>query len=288
VDIILSASRRISAGDDAGTSEVLLHVYYLGTESPRCDCVAVLRALGAVFGGRHRTGCGVYHTAIEVAPLTNGLEWSYGHAQAGSGVYSAAARASRWHEYRETVSLGRTQVLSTELDELLERLGGDWAGAEYHLVRHNCQSFCTVLIDALNVKPLPRWVCRSTDIGRAWLQGSQRLASAGRRAARPCQRRKPASDAAASGSTSTSRPSTSATSISTSPIMLEGPVAGLPVKPTSELDQLSLAGGLPALQAHKLEMAAASRDAGRGTPGIGRGRWFHGALRFWRLDKPAA
>ena len=114
VDLILSSARSSTNGVDAEASEVLLHVYYLGHTSAKCDVVALFRVLSAALGGRRYTGCGVYHvraaeveptrtsrtprfhpliercrgqTAIEIAPLSNGLEWSFGYASDGPGGY---------------------------------------------------------------------------------------------------------------------------------------------------------------------------------------------------------
>jgi len=169
VDIIMSSTRS-SSRLDVGGSEVLLHVYFVGHRSIKCDFISALRAIGGCLGGPCRTSCGVYHTAIEIVPLTSGFEWSYGYTTEGTGVYSESARENPRHDYYDSVSLGKCKLLEMELDEALQQLSEQWLGSEYHFVRHNCQSFCAKLIETLGTRPLPDWVTRANRAGTTWLR----------------------------------------------------------------------------------------------------------------------
>uniref|UniRef100_A0A7S3ERC3 PPPDE domain-containing protein n=1 Tax=Haptolina ericina TaxID=156174 RepID=A0A7S3ERC3_9EUKA len=154
VDALMGASKE--AGQVAARrGQVLLHIYDLGKEVG----VRRLNAVASVLGG------GLYHTAVEVEGMTEGLEWSFGYAKDESGVFSWAAKENPAHSFRETVALGATKLSIAELEEILERMREEWDGNSYHLVVHNCQSFCETLCGELGVGPLPDWVRRFAKIG---------------------------------------------------------------------------------------------------------------------------
>ena len=125
VDLLLS----VSSGTDKTRGEVHLHVYGLGVEAG----VRRLNAVASVLGG------GLFHTAVEVDGLTDGLEWSFGFAKDEPGVYSWPACENPTHTYQETVSLGRTGLSKTALHRVIQRMQEEWDGNSYHLVMRNCQ-----------------------------------------------------------------------------------------------------------------------------------------------------
>ena len=139
---------------------VLLHVYNLGLHPGTRKLNSAARLLGG----------GLYHTAVEVVGLTDGHEWSYGHASEGTGVFDWAARENPHHAFRETIPLGRTRLKNDQLTALLERLKGEWRGGDYHLVSHNCQTFSSTLCAELAVSPPPEWVLRFAKIGHQLLR----------------------------------------------------------------------------------------------------------------------
>ncbi|KAL3926170.1 MAG: hypothetical protein SGPRY_003422 [Prymnesium sp.] len=121
---------RIKVSTSSTLEQVLLHIYDLGNEPKIKRINRVSNALGG----------GLYHAAIEHAPpppkvvgITEGLEWSFGYVENGSGVYNCPAKRNEQHFYRETIQLG------------------------YHLILRNCQSFCAELAQQLEVAALPDW-----------------------------------------------------------------------------------------------------------------------------------
>ena len=170
--------------DHVTHERVLLHVYELGTGTRLADAIRGLNAftktgLGA---GGHWTPCasrdhppqpvpapriagGVFHGAVEVENMGKGLEWSYGYAAQGSGVFAFRAKEHPNHRYRETVVLGRTTTTREQLLQTLRRMQAEWGGEDYHLVRCNCISFCHALSSQLSVGPIPDWVDRFPRIG---------------------------------------------------------------------------------------------------------------------------
>jgi hypothetical protein len=144
----------------AASHLVLLHVYELGKDTP---LATVLHSLNAFTQGLAGVG-GVFHAAIEVHGIGGRREWSYGHSASGSGVFSSPAKMNRAHVHLRTVELGWATLDSTALSALIERLQSQWRGADYHLMRYNCVTFCEVLCRELHVGPVPEWVgrCSST------------------------------------------------------------------------------------------------------------------------------
>ena len=135
-------------------AQVLLHVYDLLESVKRVNSVA------------QSMGGGVFHAAIEIVsgPYA-GNEWSYGRQ---TGVCTNRAKCNPHHVYRETISLGWADVTALSLGVMLARLRVDWTGADYHLVRRNCITFCETLCAELEVAPVPNWVGR---FGRICVSG---------------------------------------------------------------------------------------------------------------------
>merc|ERR1711988_515316 len=80
---------------------------------------------------------GVFHAGIEVY----GYEWSFGRSPEGSGVWRTLPRMELGHQYRATMPLGPTELSSAQVWKVLQRLGVEWPGTEYDLLRRNCLSF---------------------------------------------------------------------------------------------------------------------------------------------------
>jgi hypothetical protein len=40
-------------------------------------------------------------------------------------------------------------------------MAGEWPGSEYHLIHHNCLTFCNVLLEKLGLRKIPGWVDRA-------------------------------------------------------------------------------------------------------------------------------
>ncbi|KAL3895708.1 MAG: hypothetical protein SGPRY_013448, partial [Prymnesium sp.] len=95
VDVILNSR----AHRNQSSAEVLLHIYLLGRKSSKHRWLGAFGSLTSVLSCRL---CGLYHTAVEVAPLGNGMEWSYDVDKHGSSLYSEFAREDPRHSYYTT------------------------------------------------------------------------------------------------------------------------------------------------------------------------------------------
>lgn len=100
---------------------------------------------------------GVFHAGIEIY----GFEWSFGRTLEGTGVWRTLPRMENGHRYRGTMPLGATKLSIDQVLELMQRLGDEWPGSDYDLLRRNCLSFCNALCTELGVRHIPRWIDRA-------------------------------------------------------------------------------------------------------------------------------
>ena len=64
-----------------------------------------VHSYGQFSAPKRHPGASAAPQAIEISPLSNGREWSFGYAREGSGVYAENARENPLHAFRETVRL---------------------------------------------------------------------------------------------------------------------------------------------------------------------------------------
>lgn len=120
---------------------------------------------------------GVFHAGIEVY----GNEWTFGKTlEDVSGVWRTLPRMEMGHQYRATVPLGSTHLANVQVWELIRRLGQEWLGTSYDLLRRNCLSFSNVLCDELGVRRIPRWVDRAPRAATAVMDTTAILGCTGR------------------------------------------------------------------------------------------------------------
>jgi len=134
---------------DARHRAVVLHIYDVGHETT---------AINSVF---NKLGGGAYHAGVEI----DGMEWSYGFTETGSGVDCNPPRQNDQHVYRKSIEMGYTLLDGQEVGDLVERLSNEWVGADYHLLKHNCCSFSDVFCQELGVGAIPAWVTRFMNAG---------------------------------------------------------------------------------------------------------------------------
>jgi len=132
-----------------GLSEVTLNIYDVSRNDKISRVNDVL----------HKLGTGIFHAAVEVY----GLEWSYGKAK-GNGIFSCKPAGCKAHNYRESLSMGRTSFNYSQVAALLAEMKAEWPGPEYDLLRNNCTHFARAFCGRLGVSPVPRWV---TNLGAA-------------------------------------------------------------------------------------------------------------------------
>ena len=140
---------------------VVLQVYELGSGTRLADTIRSLNSFTQTALGAG----GVFHVAVEVEGISSGLEWSFGYAPHGSGVFALDAKRHPDHAFRETVPMGETHISRADFGRLIREMQGTWAGDKYQLLRCNCISFCNELCIALGVGPVPAWVDRFPRLG---------------------------------------------------------------------------------------------------------------------------
>jgi len=138
---------------------VVLHVYDLGTSPNVLHINRVSYALGG----------GLYHTAVEVY----GQEYSFGYAEAGSGVYGCAPTKCELHTYKQSVTLGVTNLTHQEVKQVLGALATEYPANSYELLTRNCHTFCNELAQRLQVDGMPTWITRFPTIGHTTLSAVQ-------------------------------------------------------------------------------------------------------------------
>lgn len=132
---------------------VTLNIYDIGTNGEVAALNRVLRPLGT----------GAFHCGVEVF----GLEWSYGDFPTGTGLFSCDPRSCGGQSYCESVPLGNTRVLCTEMQMVLKRLEHRWKGKDYDILKRNCCHFCREFCQLLAVRDVPHWVMNLAIAGAA-------------------------------------------------------------------------------------------------------------------------
>ncbi|KAK9812928.1 hypothetical protein WJX72_005911 [[Myrmecia] bisecta] len=134
-------------------SVVQLHVYDVTSTSSENTNIAIQRLndMGRIIGSG-----GVFHGALEV----NGVEWSYGFCEHGTGVYGCEPKKNPMYTFRESIVLGVTSLSDASMREVITRLQREWPGCSYDLLTRNCCHFCEELAKQLGVSKLPGWLNR--------------------------------------------------------------------------------------------------------------------------------
>ncbi|KMZ58493.1 PPPDE peptidase domain-containing protein [Zostera marina] len=140
--------------------EVKLHVYDV-TNSVSDKTNNTILQINRIFKDGIGVG-GIFHSAIQVYGEE---EWSFGFCENGSGVFSCPPTKNPMYTYRECISLGETNLSSFKVVQILRELSREWPGNSYDLLAKNCNHFCDVLCDRLEVSKLPGWVNRFANVG---------------------------------------------------------------------------------------------------------------------------
>jgi len=107
-------------------------------------------------------GIGIFHSGVEI----NGREYSYGgHEFAYSGVFDIVPRSAAGAVFRESISLGTTQLSANEIQQIIDELSDQFTGNSYHPLRRNCNSFSEELCRRLVNKGIPGYVNRLANLG---------------------------------------------------------------------------------------------------------------------------
>eukprot|EP00930_Biecheleria_cincta_P089019 TRINITY_DN78276_c0_g1_i1.p1 TRINITY_DN78276_c0_g1~~TRINITY_DN78276_c0_g1_i1.p1 ORF type:complete len:197 (+),score=22.04 TRINITY_DN78276_c0_g1_i1:98-688(+) len=138
-------------GGESGPAPVVVRIYDVSGSTTVKYFNKVFRTLGT----------GAFHAGVEVY----GSEWSFGHTENGTGVFSCQPRTAQSHHYREAIQMGVTQFSSWEVQSILEDMMEDWKGREYDILRKNCCHFAEQFCLKLGVGTLPTWVMNMSGAG---------------------------------------------------------------------------------------------------------------------------
>lgn len=140
---------------EATETPVTLHVYDLGVTDLAPATLAQVNKLCRI------AGAGAFHAAVEVY----GKEWSFGHTEEGTGIFSCEPTKCDVHKYREGIAMGHTALTRKEVVELLSSLEAEWLGQQYDLLWRNCCHFSDAFCRRLGVGPIPAWVTNLAGAG---------------------------------------------------------------------------------------------------------------------------
>lgn len=120
-------------------------------------------------------GTGAFHAGVEI----HGVEYSFGYCdpEEGSGIFPADPTGCEDHKFRESIDMGEVNLSEEEVEEILEKMDGDWAGDSYDLLRHNCCHFSDALCVNLGVGHVPGWVVNLAGAGATLMDGFSHLTS---------------------------------------------------------------------------------------------------------------
>ncbi|CAL8088968.1 unnamed protein product [Calicophoron daubneyi] len=111
-------------------------------------------------------GVGVYHTGVVVY----GTEYCYGgHPLNYSGIFAMVPQDSETlgqnYSYKTTLFMGRTDFTDSDVALILEDMGPQYRGDQYHLLHRNCNHFSDAFVQILCGASLPKWINRLATVG---------------------------------------------------------------------------------------------------------------------------
>ncbi|XP_062090618.1 deSI-like protein At4g17486 [Humulus lupulus] len=107
-------------------------------------------------------GFGIFHSGIQV----HGKEYGFGaHDFPASGVFEVEPKSCPGFIYRNSLSLGSTNLPHSEFRTFIEGVASEYHGDTYHLISKNCNHFTDDISWRLTGKRIPGWVNRLARLG---------------------------------------------------------------------------------------------------------------------------
>eukprot|EP00633_Aureoumbra_lagunensis_P000897 CAMPEP_0197289084 /NCGR_PEP_ID=MMETSP0890-20130614/6285_1 /TAXON_ID=44058 ORGANISM="Aureoumbra lagunensis, Strain CCMP1510" /NCGR_SAMPLE_ID=MMETSP0890 /ASSEMBLY_ACC=CAM_ASM_000533 /LENGTH=367 /DNA_ID=CAMNT_0042760247 /DNA_START=38 /DNA_END=1141 /DNA_ORIENTATION=+ len=98
---------------------------------------------------------GIFHSGIVI----NGVEYSFGYCENGTGVYCCEPKSACGAVFRRSIPMGNAKYPSRFVDIQLVRMAEKWQGSSYSLLTKNCNHFCEQVCLTLGVpEPFPAWI----------------------------------------------------------------------------------------------------------------------------------
>ncbi|OIW08047.1 hypothetical protein TanjilG_20148 [Lupinus angustifolius] len=141
-------------------TDVILHIYDV-TNSGSDKTNNTILQINKIFKDGIGLG-GIFHSAVQVY---GDDEWSFGFCEQGTGVFSCPSGKNPMYTYRESLTLGKTNLSIFKVNQILRELSREWPGSSYDLLARNCNHFCDEFCERLGVQKLPGWVNRFANAG---------------------------------------------------------------------------------------------------------------------------
>lgn len=137
------------------TTEITLNVYDISTPSEP-NLIPTLNSYASY------AGLGVFHSGVEIS----GTEYCFGgHDSSSTGVFTIPPRSAPDAIFRQSISMGRSNLSPRAIERVLDRAADDFQGNSYNLLTRNCNTYADAVCRELVGRGIPGWVNRLAFIG---------------------------------------------------------------------------------------------------------------------------
>ncbi|KAJ1460756.1 PPPDE putative peptidase domain-containing protein [Pelagophyceae sp. CCMP2097] len=137
---------------EANGPEITVNVYDIADVGLGFDLGGMLASLNLYTLSAWEVG--IFHAGVEI----DGVEYSYGFCERGTGVFTCEPRRAYGAKFRKAIKLGRARRDYRSIERRITRLVRLWHGHTYALLTRNCCHFCDELTQGLGVGALPEWI----------------------------------------------------------------------------------------------------------------------------------
>ncbi|CAN1323564.1 DeSI-like protein At4g17486 [Linum perenne] len=106
----------------------------------------------------------VYLNVYDLTPVNGYVYW------AGLGIFHSGVEEPKQcpgFKFRRSIFVGTTSLDPNQVREFMEQHAANYHGDTYHLIVKNCNHFCKDVCYKLTGRPIPKWVNRLAQIGKA-------------------------------------------------------------------------------------------------------------------------